>query len=363
MNALSPTSRRLAWRLGLWGLASWLVLRLRDATFAGEHSICGPWGCGPTIPALLAAHGFWLITLVPLAYWARSTLSASRAIVLGRTLSGLSAVGIASVATWELAHWPTTDRAGLRAYTVQHGLFALATLVEVPLIQGVIAGLILARTTRRGAPDGAVDGCGDESCGSLGPTGGAGPAPDRIEVGQPFPRRTFAVPGDKPIVIPDEDSGRTTVLYFMRAAGCSICRGHVRRLAERRIEIDALEADVFILHPGDARASRALGKSLDLGFPIIASRDPEILGPKARRLMGLRTCGTLIIDGRGMIRSVRLARLPHGGFHEAQLLTSLRRIKDEIPSVRNAPAVTPARSGSWESSSGGGDDLEAIRED
>jgi peroxiredoxin len=341
VNAISPTSRRLAWRLGLWGLASWLILRLHDAPFAGEHSICGPWGCGPTISALLAAHGFWLITLVPLAYWARSTLSASHAIVLGRILSGLSAGGIASVAAWELTHWPTTDHPGLRAYAVQHGLFALATLVEVPLTQGMIAGLILARTTRRGAPDGAVEGCGDESCGLLGSTEGVGPAPDRIEVGQPFPRRSFVVPGEKPIVIPDDNTGRRTVLYFMRATGCSICRGHVRRLAEKRIEIDALEADVFIVHPGDSRASRALEKSLDLRFPIIASRDSEILGSKARRLMGLRMCGTLIIDGRGMIRSVRLSRLPHGGFHEAQLMTFLHRIKDEIPSVHNPSAVTP----------------------
>ena len=341
MNALSLTSRRLAWRLGLWGLSSWLVLRLHDAPFAGEHSICGPWGCGPTIPALLAAHGFWLITLVPLAYWARSSLSASRAIVLGRILLGLSAGGITSVAIWELAHWPTTDHAELRAYTVQHGLFALATLVEVPLTQGLLAGLILAWTTRRSAPDGAVDGCGDESCGLLGSSEEAGPAPDRIEVGRPFPRRSFPVLGEKPIVIPDDNSGRMTVLYFMRSTGCSICRGHVRRLAERRIEIDALGADVFIVHPGDSRASRALEKSLDLGFSIIASRDSEILGSKAWRLTGLWMCGTLIIDGRGLIRSVRLSRLPSRGFQEAELLASLHRIKDEILSVHNPPAVTP----------------------
>jgi hypothetical protein len=129
-----------------------------------------------------------------------------------------------------------------------------------------------------------------------------------------------------------------TILYFMRATGCSVYRRQVRRLAERRIEIDALEADVFIFRPGDSRASRALETSLDLRFPIIASRDSDFLGSKARRLMGLRMCSTLIIDGRGMIRSIRL---PHGGFHEAQLLTFLHRIKDEIPSVHNPSAVTP----------------------
>jgi hypothetical protein len=234
--ALSPTSRRLAWRLGLWGLASWLVLQLHDLSFAGKHSICGPWGCGPTIPALLAAHGFWLITLVPLAYWARSTLAGSMRIVLGRILLGLSTGGIVSYLIWELAHWPLTEHAGLGKYTVQRCLFAMATLVEVPLIQGVIAGLILTGTTRRSALDRAVAGCDDGSCGLLGPTEEAG----LIEVGHPFPRWSIPVLGDRPVVIPDVNSGRMTILYFMRTSGCSICRGHVRRLADRWIEIDAL---------------------------------------------------------------------------------------------------------------------------
>ena len=333
MNAPSPTSLRLAWRLGLWGLASWLVLGLHDATFAGEHSICGPWGSGPTIPALLAAHGFWLVTLVPLACWGRSSLPASRAIVLGRTPLGLSAGGIAAVATWELAHWPTAELAELRAYRFQQVFFALATLVEVPLIQGLIAGMILAGMTRRSGPGGATEGCDDEPCGLISPADEAMPAPVRIEVGRPFPLRSVPILDDRTAVIPDGSPGRVAIFYFMRAAGCSICRGHVRRLAERRPEIDALGADIFIVHPGDLRASRALAKSLDLEFPIIASFGSEILGPKARGLEGLRPCGTLLVDGRGIIRSARLSRLPHRGFHEAELLASLHRIEDELHQV------------------------------
>jgi peroxiredoxin len=327
---LSPSIIGLSWRLGLWGLATWFVLRLHDAPIAQQHSICGPWGCGPTIPALLSAHGFWLIALVPLAYWARSTLAGSMRIVLGRILLGLSTGGIVSFLIWELAHWPLTEHAGLGKYTVQRCVFAMATLVEVPLIQGVIAGLILTGTTRRSALDRALAGCDDGSCGLPGPTEEAGLALDRIKVGHPFPRWSIPVLGDRPVVIPDVNSGRMTILYFMRTSGCSICRGHVRRLAHRRIEIDALGADVIIVHPGGIRASRAMEKSMDLRFPIIVSRDSGVFGPKAWRLNGLRMCGTLIIDSRGTIRSVHLSRLPHRGFHEDQILTLLHRIKDEV---------------------------------
>ena len=52
----------------VWGAALFGILQIGLASGSGlhEHSICGPWGCGPPTSALLGWHGFWLLLAGPL---------------------------------------------------------------------------------------------------------------------------------------------------------------------------------------------------------------------------------------------------------------------------------------------------------
>jgi hypothetical protein len=53
-----------AWLTG-WGLT--LAGTLSIASLPGDwgNSICGAWGCGPPLQALVACHASWVVVLIP----------------------------------------------------------------------------------------------------------------------------------------------------------------------------------------------------------------------------------------------------------------------------------------------------------
>jgi hypothetical protein len=61
--------RWIGWGAGsvLWfaGLEGVLQLQKLPAATLGGHDVCGPWGCGPPLPVLVACHGFWLTLIGP----------------------------------------------------------------------------------------------------------------------------------------------------------------------------------------------------------------------------------------------------------------------------------------------------------
>ena len=77
-----------------WGGACLAVLQpARWPDLFGEHSVCGPWGCGPPMSALVAVHGFWLVVFA--AVVRGSTVGMARPHRRLRTLGrGLTAVGV-----------------------------------------------------------------------------------------------------------------------------------------------------------------------------------------------------------------------------------------------------------------------------
>src|SRR5271170_2895543 len=91
-----------AWAVCLrWAL---LLEKLPAATF-GEHGVCGPWGCGPPVPVLLACHGFWLFLLGPPAVLAASYLPSKLVWRLGIGFVSAGLCGLAALVAWEAATW------------------------------------------------------------------------------------------------------------------------------------------------------------------------------------------------------------------------------------------------------------------
>lgn len=132
-----------------WGLASlfWLaglegalqLQRLPSALFGG-HDICGPWGCGPPVPVLLACHGFWLVLIGPPAVLAAQHLTKKWIWRLGIGLATAGLCGLIGVAAWEAATWLPEASAWQRQYVGQRYLFALVTFVDAPILQSLVIG-------------------------------------------------------------------------------------------------------------------------------------------------------------------------------------------------------------------------------
>jgi peroxiredoxin len=339
--ALSLTVIRTACWLGLWGAATWCILSLHDTPIAGEHSICGPWGCGPTIPALLSTHGFWLMVAIPGSLWAGKWMTSRTSVAVGWVCLALGMSGVARVSLGELMNWRGATHPEARSYTTQRVLFALATTVEVPLIPGIIAGLILLNAGRRPSrgpaptelpsPIEPNDDCTSDYCG-LPASGNVLQVTSRIEVGKPLTALTLVRHDGLDFVVPTVADERALVLYFMRDAGCSICRKHVRTLARIFERLCALGTQVIVVQPGGNEASRALADSESIPFTIASGRDSrayDAIGLPARSFGLLQGCGTLLVDGRGVVRYARLASLPFAAFSESELLDALHWLGTE----------------------------------
>lgn len=137
------------WKLtaffAVWGGAILGVLQLRHLPIDGSHNLCGPWGCGPPLPALLAYQGFWLVLLGFPALAASRLWSPVKLRRLGLVLLGLGLAGFVAIGVWDaLFWWPTASPEG-RALVVQRYLFSVATQiampVELPVIPVTLAGL------------------------------------------------------------------------------------------------------------------------------------------------------------------------------------------------------------------------------
>jgi hypothetical protein len=137
----------LLWAAGLEGV---LQLRQLPDTCFGEHSVCGPWGCGPPLSALLACHGFWLVLMAPVAATAVLYLPVKWVWRLGIVLAGAGFLGLAAVAAWEAATWLPQASDWQRHYIGQRYLFSVATLVDVPIVQSLMLGTILCLVSRFG---------------------------------------------------------------------------------------------------------------------------------------------------------------------------------------------------------------------
>lgn len=129
-----------AWAAGLFGVLS---LQYLPDRFFGEHSVCGPWGCGAPLPVLLACHGFWAVLFAPSVVYAAWRLEPTTVWRWGVSLLGLAGIALAAIAVWQaLSWWPQVDSLQ-RQYLVQRYLFVLATLVDVPVLEMLVAGVTL----------------------------------------------------------------------------------------------------------------------------------------------------------------------------------------------------------------------------
>lgn len=140
MKALS-----LSVGMALWAAGLFAVLQLQELpdSLLGTHGVCGAWGCGPPVSALLACHGFWLVLIGPPTFFAGRRLSGPllQDFGLGLILAGVC--GLISVGAWEAATWLPHATDFQKQHLIQRYLFALVTQVDIPIIPVLLAGVWL----------------------------------------------------------------------------------------------------------------------------------------------------------------------------------------------------------------------------
>ncbi len=132
--------RDLTWFVA-WGVSLFGVLRIHFLEDRWGHVLCGAWGCGPPLSALVCYHGFWLLFILPMAVLLSRHLPPATARRIGVVVSAIAIAAITllvvvdAISFWQ---YPTG-----RNYIFQRCLFRLATYVDFPLIPMSLAGLVL----------------------------------------------------------------------------------------------------------------------------------------------------------------------------------------------------------------------------
>jgi peroxiredoxin len=121
-----------------------------------------------------------------------------------------------------------------------------------------------------------------------------------------------------------ETLGRPAVVFFMRAADCPVCLGHVRVLGRMLAAGDLGDARVVVVAPGDASdAATARRRIADASLEVRASGTHHAdLG--LGRFLTLQHSGTFVLDAEGLVRSAVTSALPTASFSKSKVLAALR---------------------------------------
>ncbi len=134
----------------LWGAGVYGAISLQNLAVADEHTICGPWGCGPSTGALLAMHVGWLAVLGPPLLYLPGRIGLSSQIVrwLSGSLVTIGIIGITAIVAWQWLVWLPQAGEWSRQYIWQRCAFAVAISIDWPLVQLALLGITLPISSR-----------------------------------------------------------------------------------------------------------------------------------------------------------------------------------------------------------------------
>lgn len=128
------------WRIVAWGIGLFAILQVGRLPIDDGHLVCGAWGCGPPLQALVAWHGFWILLLAgPLTIGGRylDRPTQTRAALL---VGGIGLLGILGIVAWDLVAWYPSVSEFQQQFLLQRCLFSVATTVDLPVIALAVAG-------------------------------------------------------------------------------------------------------------------------------------------------------------------------------------------------------------------------------
>lgn len=127
------------------GIALGACLWISELPGNWGHFICGPWGCGPPLQALVACHTTWFTLLFPptivvaRARW----ISAGRLWIVGLTIATTATFVLVGMIIRERLVWWESVGHLQQGYFWQRCGFILATSVDIPVIQSFLVGIYM----------------------------------------------------------------------------------------------------------------------------------------------------------------------------------------------------------------------------
>lgn len=134
------TARQFAVALGIRAALLYGSLQLQHVPWPVDHGICGPWGCGPPLGALIACHAGWFAFLAGPAWMAKMLIPIRSLRIFGIAGLLLAVGGLIGVAIVQSMVWWPQANAWVRPYWFQRYLFETATLVDLPVLQTAAIG-------------------------------------------------------------------------------------------------------------------------------------------------------------------------------------------------------------------------------
>lgn len=125
-----------------WGAALWGVLKIADLPIAETHTLCGPWGCGPPLTALIACHAAWLVILAPIALLVPIRMMASHCRWIGWGLIAMGILSIVGIGAYETFTWLPAMPEAIKPYFARRWAFTLATWTDLPILQAILLGFV-----------------------------------------------------------------------------------------------------------------------------------------------------------------------------------------------------------------------------
>ncbi|MCA9239648.1 MAG: hypothetical protein KDA37_05600 [Planctomycetales bacterium] len=143
------SSRRLA-LLALWAGSLWASLQIARAPGDWGHALCGPWGCGPPLQALVACHLAWFVLLAPAAVLlVRSGLAKPEGLRwIGAAAFSLGLLMSVGMVIHEWIVWLPSVEESMAAFFWQRCRPVIATSVDLPMVHLVVIGAALMAAVR-----------------------------------------------------------------------------------------------------------------------------------------------------------------------------------------------------------------------
>ncbi len=144
MTLIQPMVLLVAWVMALYG-----TLQIHQLPGNWGHGICGSWGCGPPTQALVACHGFWFVFIagpsgLALQKWSGGTLRG-----VSIALTAVGALALLVIGVQDMLSWLPTVAQSIERYSIQRYLFRVITLVDLPVVPLLLAGIVGWRVGRR----------------------------------------------------------------------------------------------------------------------------------------------------------------------------------------------------------------------
>jgi peroxiredoxin len=120
--------------------------------------------------------------------------------------------------------------------------------------------------------------------------------------------------------------GKGTFVYFMRALSCAQCNAAVAKLAKGRAAYDAAGVRIIVAVPEDAAAATAWKAKKNVPFDVVVGKSGtahEEVGLLKKVFGLLQQSGSVLLDGKGVVRYTHVSTNPGASYNESDVLAAV----------------------------------------